>query len=157
VFTARYALSPYIKQARFVFKGLMFFLLDGGILPIPVAVSRSKASICSRSLAGIAGSNPSGHVDVSMSFVSVGCCQVEVSAWGWSLVRRSPTDCGVSECDREASIMRRPWPTRGCCATERSQWYYGLGISRNFKMRSQACVLLHKLFLCFIKPSRSLQ
>jgi hypothetical protein len=22
----------------------------------------------------------------------------------------------VSECDREASIMRRPWPTRGCCA-----------------------------------------
>jgi hypothetical protein len=24
VFTARYALSPYIKQIRFVFKGLMF-------------------------------------------------------------------------------------------------------------------------------------
>jgi hypothetical protein len=24
--------------------------------------------------------------------------------------------CGVSEWDREASIMRRPWPTRGCCA-----------------------------------------
>jgi hypothetical protein len=22
----------------------------------------------------------------------------------------------VSECDREASIMRRPWPTRSCCA-----------------------------------------
>jgi hypothetical protein len=22
----------------------------------------------------------------------------------------------VSECDREASIMRRPWPSRGCCA-----------------------------------------
>jgi hypothetical protein len=22
----------------------------------------------------------------------------------------------VSECNREASIMRRPWPTRGCCA-----------------------------------------
>jgi hypothetical protein len=21
----------------------------------------------------------------------------------------------VSECDREASIMRRPWPARGCC------------------------------------------
>jgi hypothetical protein len=26
-------------------------------------------------------------------------------------------ECGVPECDREASIMRRPWPTRGCCAT----------------------------------------
>jgi hypothetical protein len=23
----------------------------------------------------------------------------------------------VSDCDREASIMRRPWPTRGCRAT----------------------------------------
>jgi coenzyme F420-reducing hydrogenase gamma subunit len=22
----------------------------------------------------------------------------------------------VSECDREASMLRRPWPTGGCCA-----------------------------------------
>jgi hypothetical protein len=29
--------------------------------------------------------------------VSVVCCQVEVSATGWSLVQRSPTDCGVSK------------------------------------------------------------
>jgi hypothetical protein len=29
--------------------------------------------------------------------VSVVCCQVEVSATGWSLVQRSPTDCGVSQ------------------------------------------------------------
>jgi len=33
---------------------------------------------------------------------------------GSSLGRRSPAECGLSECDREASIMRRPWPTRGC-------------------------------------------
>ena len=39
---------------------------------------------------------------------------VEVSASDRSLVQRSPTDCGVSECDREASIMRRLWPTGGC-------------------------------------------
>jgi hypothetical protein len=39
-----------------------------------------------------------------LSVVSVVCCQVEVSATGWSLVHRSPTDCGVSKvCDREAS------------------------------------------------------
>jgi hypothetical protein len=39
-----------------------------------------------------------------LSFVSVVCCQVEVSATGWSLVERSPTECGVSKkCDREAS------------------------------------------------------
>jgi hypothetical protein len=29
-----------------------------------------------------------------------------------SLVQRSLTECGVSECDREASIMRRPWLIR---------------------------------------------
>jgi hypothetical protein len=29
-------------------------------------------------------------------------CHVEVSASGWSLVQRIPTECGVSECDREA-------------------------------------------------------
>ena len=41
------------------------------------------------------------------------CRQVEVSATSWSLVQRSPTDCGVSEYDHEPSIMRRPWPTVG--------------------------------------------
>ena len=26
------------------------------------------------------------------------------------------------KCDHEASIMRRPWPTRGCCAMEKKKW-----------------------------------
>jgi len=43
----------------------------------------------------------------------VGCGQVEVSVSGCSLVQRSPTERGVSECDHESSIMRRPWPTGG--------------------------------------------
>ena len=51
--------------------------------------------------------------------MSVVCLQVEVSAAGLSLVRRSPTERGVSECDCEASITRRPWPSRGCCATKK--------------------------------------
>ena len=42
------------------------------------------------------------------------CRQVEVSATDGSRIPRSPTECGVSEYDREASIMKRPWPTRGC-------------------------------------------
>ena len=33
-----------------------------------------------------------------LSVVSVMCCQVEVSATGWSLVQRSPNDCGASLC-----------------------------------------------------------
>ena len=40
-----------------------------------------------------------------MSLVSVVCCDVGVAASGGSLVQRGPTECGVSECDREASIM----------------------------------------------------
>jgi hypothetical protein len=30
--------------------------------------------------------------------LSVVCCQVEVSATSWSLVQRSPTECGASLC-----------------------------------------------------------
>jgi hypothetical protein len=37
-----------------------------------------------------------GHGCVSV--VSVVCCPVEVSATGWSLVKRSPTDCGALLC-----------------------------------------------------------
>jgi hypothetical protein len=33
-----------------------------------------------------------------MSVVSVVCCQVEVSVTGWSLVQRSPTECGAKLC-----------------------------------------------------------
>jgi hypothetical protein len=31
---------------------------------------------------------------------------------------------GVSECDHEASIMRRPWPARGCCVMETKLYTY---------------------------------
>jgi hypothetical protein len=51
-----------------------------------------------------------------MSLVNVVCCQVKVSASGCSLIQRSLTECGVSECGHESTTMRRPWPTRGCCA-----------------------------------------
>jgi hypothetical protein len=67
----------------------------------------SKASAFGRSLDGIVGSN-----SACMSLANVVCCQVEVSASGRSLVQRSPTEWGVSECDREASAKRRPRPTR---------------------------------------------
>jgi hypothetical protein len=40
--------------------------------------------------------------------VGVVCCQVAVFASSWSLAQRSPTECGVSEYDREALIMKRP-------------------------------------------------
>jgi hypothetical protein len=48
----------------------------------------------------------------SLSLVSVMCCQVEFSAFGWSLVHKSPTECGVSECDREVSQGEAMIPSR---------------------------------------------
>ena len=54
--------------------------------------ARSKVGVCDRSLAGIVGSNPSwGHGCLSW----VLCYQVEISASGWSLVQRSPTEWPV--------------------------------------------------------------
>ena len=60
----------------------------------------------------------SSRGDGCLSLLSVARCQVDVSASGWSLVRRSPTECSVSDY-REASTVRRLWPTRGCCTTEK--------------------------------------
>jgi len=56
-----------------------------------------------------------------LSVMSVVCLQVEVSALGWSLVQRNLTECDVSECDREASIMRWPCPTGGCWTVGRNK------------------------------------
>jgi hypothetical protein len=40
----------------------------------------------------------SGRWHECMSFVSVVCCQVEVSSSGRSLFQGNPTECGVSLC-----------------------------------------------------------
>ena len=54
--------------------------------------------------------------------VRVVCCQVEVSASGWSLAQRSPTDREVSEFDWEASIMKKRWPTTSCAPCKKIVW-----------------------------------
>lgn len=59
-----------------------------------------------------------------MSVLGVVGCQVEVSASGRSLVRGGPTECGMSECDPEAKIMRRLWISRGCCAVGKNVMRY---------------------------------
>jgi hypothetical protein len=60
---------------------------------------------------------------MDVCLMSVVCCQVQVSATGWSLVQRSPTDWCAVVCDLETSWMKRPWPTGGgggCCAKIKS-------------------------------------
>ena len=72
-----------------------------------------NCAVCGHSIVGIVGSNTAGD----RKFVSCECCVLsEASSSGRYFVQMSPTKCGVSEFDREASIMRRPWPTRCSCA-----------------------------------------
>jgi hypothetical protein len=51
-----------------------------------------------------------------LSLVGILLCQIEISATGRLVVQRRRTECGVSECDTEASTIRRPWLTGGCSA-----------------------------------------
>jgi hypothetical protein len=55
-----------------------------------------------------------------LSLMNVVCCQVGVPVMGQSLVQRSPTKRGVSECDLETSTMRRPKPTRAVKPLEKT-------------------------------------
>jgi len=58
--------------------------------------ARSKTWSYDLSIAGIAGSSPTrGHG-----------CEVDVPATDRSLIHRSPTECGVSECGRRTSYKR---------------------------------------------------
>jgi hypothetical protein len=65
-------------------------------LVMPVA-AQFKAWVCDRSLAGTAGSNPAGGMDVCLLGV---LCVLQVGAFvtGRSLVQGSHTDCGVCVC-----------------------------------------------------------
>jgi hypothetical protein len=66
-------------------------------MPVPVA-ELSRSRVYDQSLAGIAGSNPAGGMDGCPLWVLCVLSGREVSATGWSLVQRSPTDCGASLC-----------------------------------------------------------
>ena len=56
----------------------------------------SKAWVCGRFLAGIAGSNPAEGMDICLLGVLCGE-SLEVSATGRSFFQRSPTECRVSK------------------------------------------------------------
>ena len=93
-------------------------------MPVPVAARHGSAAV------RLMGSRVRIPLGAWMSFMNVVfCVGLEVSASGWSLVQRSRTECGVSECDREASITKRCWPTKGCCAMEGvGDLFHGTGV-----------------------------
>jgi hypothetical protein len=59
--------------------------------------AQSKAYVCGHSFAGIASSNPSDGMDVSLLWL-LSVVQVQASARGLSPVEKSHTDCGMSLC-----------------------------------------------------------
>ena len=71
--------------------------------PIPVA-ARYKAWVWGFSLTGVPGSNPPGSVEVCLLWMvclsGTGLCDGLITS------THSPAECGVSDCDREASTMR---------------------------------------------------
>ena len=70
--------SDFQSQVRVICQ-ILLSLSDKILVPIPAA-AWSKVLVFCRSLAGIAGSNPAGVMDVYVK--SVVCCKVEVSASG---------------------------------------------------------------------------
>ena len=85
-------------------------------MPVPVA-ARSKAWVCGRSPAGIAGSNPTGGMDVYCV-----CCVLSGRGLCDELISRPEESyrlwC-VVVCDIETSLMRRPWPALGRSANKK--------------------------------------
>jgi hypothetical protein len=65
--------------------------------------------------------------------VSVVCCHVEFSATSWSLVQRSPAECGVSQLCviMNPRKMRRPRPPRGCRAIGKKIYFTMLYVTWN--------------------------
>jgi hypothetical protein len=76
-----------------------------------------------------------------------------LSASGWSIVQRSPTEFDVFECDREASIMTRQWPTMGCRAMGEKNVYDVLLVTilRAFATYNLPCLL--PVFLLYFRLS----
>ena len=77
---------------------------------------RSKASVCGCSVAGTAGSNPAGGMDVSRE-----CCVLSGRGLCDGPITRPVESyrlwCVRNLCGLGTSTMRRPWPTQGCWAT----------------------------------------
>ena len=76
--------------------------------PVPVAAQSTAQGLPPLDCCNCGFESRRGHGCTSL--VIVVCCQVEVSGVSRSLVQSSPTECGVSECDGEASIIIGPGP-----------------------------------------------
>ena len=93
------------------YRGYASFITSSIVITLVAVFALSGVGLWSLACWDAGFESRSGHGYLSV--VSV-VCQVEVSASGWSLVQKSPTECSVSACDREASTTKSFWSTTGC-------------------------------------------
>jgi hypothetical protein len=97
-----------------ILKWIWYCLKNMYLLPIPVAV-RSKAWVCSRLSAGIAGSIPAENMNIRLLCSGSGLCE--------GMITLSEDSClwyvCLIVCDLETSTVRRPKAELRCCATGR--------------------------------------
>jgi hypothetical protein len=98
-----------VRQCRSCWLNVTSFSFRHTIMPVHIVLHAGPCS--GRAVQGV-GLRPLACWDCGfeshrghgcLSVVSVVCCQVEVSATGWSLVQRSPTDCSASLC-----VIKKP-------------------------------------------------
>ena len=104
IFETQWLVFLYIIYISFMYihykvNYIVYYMYRLGFLPFPVAARLLGLRV--RILPG-----------AWMSVASIVCCQLEVSASGWSLFQRITTDCDVFECDLETSKLRRRCLTR---------------------------------------------
>ena len=91
----------------------VLLLCNSRIKPVPVARDLRRRSTAARLLRSRVRIPPGAWMSDCCECVV--CCQVEVSATYWSLVQRSPTDCGVSMCVIKKPRKRGGYsPVEGC-------------------------------------------
>ena len=74
-------------------------------------------------------------------FVSVICCQVQISALGRSLVQRSPIERSVSEYDPKTSRLRRSTPTTAVKPEKRKDYDRHIFFSTTSTIPGDYCFL----------------
>jgi hypothetical protein len=81
--------------------------------------AQSEVWFYGRLLAGIAGSNPGW----TWMYISLECFVLSGTGLSDGLIScpEESSDCGASECDREALVMRRPWRVRDFCTPPRRE------------------------------------
>jgi hypothetical protein len=112
--TIRFSRNYLVKHSMNLARSLIVLCMLYNVCQaqLPRALRCGSAATC---LLGLQIRFPSGAC-ISVSYE---CCVLSGRGLCIWLIQGSPTKCGVSGWDLEASIIRRTWPSRGCCTLKK--------------------------------------